>query len=110
MVRLLHFSSPAHSRHNFIFNYASLLHKIYTILCSTKYKLHKFPPQTTKDLRGKNVTQYSSKQFHSIKISKKFAIYYELMFNHVKVRDIAKKRYDTYIYNFLALFLRKNHL
>ena len=29
------------------------LHKIYTILCSTKYKLHKFPPQSTKDLRGK---------------------------------------------------------
>ena len=53
MVRLLHFSPPAHSRHNFIFNYASLLHKIYTILCSTKYKLHKFPPQSTKDLRGK---------------------------------------------------------
>ena len=76
MVRLLHFSSPAHSRHNFIFNYASLLHKIYTILCSTKYKLHKFPPSKHQGFEGEIVTQYSSKQFHSIKISKKFAIYY----------------------------------
>ena len=52
MVRLLHFSPPAHSRHNFIFNYASLLHKIYTILCSTKYKLHKISPQILGGLRG----------------------------------------------------------
>ena len=37
--------------YNFIFNFASLLHKIYTILCSTKYKLHKIPPQILGGLR-----------------------------------------------------------